>query len=123
MHELSIMQSLVEQLDAIAHQHHADRIARFTIEVGELSNIVPEILVNAFALIKAETPLLAHTLMEVRQIPIILSCNACGRKFSPEMLKFRCDECGSVDVQMLQGEELLLRDVELEIESEGVSNE
>jgi len=118
MHEVSIMESLHEQLVSLAREHGASRVRRVAVEVGELSNVVPEMLNQAFLAFREVEPLLAGATFEIRRLPLRLRCRACGAETEPEGYRLRCSGCGGTGVDVIQGEELLLRDVELEIESE-----
>lgn len=115
MHELSIMQDLFRQLEALAGEHGAERVHSLEIEVGEFSNVVPELLRQAFLAFREAEPLLKGASLHMTSLPLRLHCRACGHEFSPPRPAFRCIGCGSGRVDTLQGEELLLRNVELEV--------
>ena len=115
MHELSIMQDLFTKLDGLAARHSATRVAAFEIEVGVLANVVPELLAEAFRAFRASEPLLAETRMRIVQTEFALACDHCGEHSWPERFELRCLECGSTRVRCISGEELLLRNVELDI--------
>ncbi len=118
MHELSIMQALFEQLQGIARTYGARRVLKFRIEVGPLSNVVPELLREAFQAFRAAEPLLEKAEMDLITVPLLLRCQECGHETEPEGFRMICGHCGSREVEVVQGEELLLRDVELEIPEE-----
>jgi len=118
MHELSIMQALVDTVEALVRQHGARRVVRLVVEVGEMSNVIPMYLRNAFLAFREVKPFLAQAELEVRFVPLRLRCEACGFEFQPQGYRYRCVECGATRVRVVQGEELLLRDVELEVESD-----
>jgi|FaiFalFF_MnMetaG_3_1042247.scaffolds.fasta_scaffold02038_4 hydrogenase nickel incorporation protein HypA/HybF len=115
MHELSIVQALVDTVEAIVRQHGAQRVVRLVVEVGEMSNVIPMYLQNAFRAFREVKPFLAEAELEVRFVPLRLRCKSCGFEFQPQGYRYRCVECSSPHVQVVQGEELLLRDVELEV--------
>lgn len=119
MHELSIMRALVTRLEDIARTHGATRVVRFTVEIGELANVVPELLEQAFTAFREVLPILRNTTMHIRRIALQVACRTCGTTFHPDGYRFRCYHCGSTDVVTLQGEDLILRDVELEIPEPG----
>jgi hydrogenase nickel incorporation protein HypA/HybF len=104
MHEVAIMESMHEQLTSLAREHGASRVRRVAVEIGELSNVVPEMLHQAD--------------LEIRRIPVRVRCRSCKQETDPEGFKIRCGACGSTGVDVIQGEELLLRDVEMEVEDE-----
>lgn len=119
MHELSIVQGLCDQLAELAREHGARRVHRLVVEVGAISNVVPELLRQAFLAVREVDPLVAEAVLEIRERALMVECADCSRRAEPGELRFRCPHCGSADVRVVQGEELLLRDVELEIEENG----
>ena len=120
MHEMSLALGLMGQLEKLAEQHRATRVRRLAIEVGAVSNCVPHLLGQAFEALKEQSPLIEDAELEIRRLPVVLSCFDCGKRSELSEFKFVCPHCDSPVVNVLQGEELDLRDVELEIEEEEV---
>ncbi len=118
MHELSIMQGLHERVTEIAAAHKARRVARVVVDLGVLSNVVPDLLREAFLAFREADPLLADAEFQIRRIPLRIRCRSCRAETEPDGYRIRCGACGGVGVEVIRGEELLLRDVELEVESE-----
>ena len=48
MHELSICQALLDQVENVARDHGARRVSRVALRIGALSGIEPELLEHAF---------------------------------------------------------------------------
>ena len=48
MHELGIVVKVLEQVDEVAEQYKAEKIMKVTMEVGEVSTIVPDLFTDAF---------------------------------------------------------------------------
>jgi hydrogenase nickel incorporation protein HypA/HybF len=119
VHELSICQGLCTQLNQLAREHGADKIRKVEIEVGTLSNVVPELLDQAFAVMRERVPLIADAKLVIREVPLLAHCSGCDSDQELDQFVFQCPACGSTQLDVRQGEDLLLRQVELEIE-EGV---
>lgn len=118
MHEVSIARGLCVQLGQLAREHRAMRIHRATIEVGAMSNAVPDLLRQAFEVVREEYTVIVGAELVVREVPLVVRCAACERESHLERFVFQCPLCGSTRLDVLQGEDLLLRDVELEIQEE-----
>lgn len=118
MHELSIAMGLCDQLEELARKQRAHRIRHVVIEVGALSNVVPESLEQAFAALRTEVTLVEDAVLEIREVPLRIRCLECGHEREPGQFRFVCSNCRSFAVETVQGEELLLRRVELEIDEE-----
>ncbi len=119
MHELSLLQALVRELEAVARRYGARRVVAFRLEVGELANAVPELLERAYEALQARHPLLRGGRMTLSWVPVVLNCRECGWEGRWENRRVRCVRCGSDRVGVVAGEDLRLRDVELEIPEEG----
>jgi hydrogenase nickel incorporation protein HypA/HybF len=119
MHELSIVMGLCDQLQHLVRQQGAHRVHSLLIEVGALSNVVPDLLEQAFEALRSEVQIVERAELEIRALPLRIRCLDCGEETEPEQFRFVCPECRSFSVETLQGEELLLRRVELEIDEEG----
>ena len=48
MHERSLVRSLLAQVQALAAEHPADRVAAIRVRIGEFSGVEPELLQSAY---------------------------------------------------------------------------
>jgi hydrogenase nickel incorporation protein HypA/HybF len=115
MHELSIAQALVEQVEAAATKEHAQRVVRVVITVGALSGVDPEALRSLFPLV-AEGTVTADAELVVEPVKARVRCRACAREEVAETTFIRCSVCGSRDVELVAGRELHIKTVEVEID-------
>ena len=113
MHEFSLVYDLCRQLLEIADHEQAGSIESATIEVGPLSNVVPDLLGVAFDAVRATDDRLKVCHLNIRRVPLTLSCRACSRTVHVEGLEWKCRLCGSSDVTTTGGDDILLRDVEV----------
>ena len=118
MHELSICRGLCTQLQELASEHGAEKIRRIEIEVGAMSNVVPELLDQAFRVMRDTESLIAEAELVIHEVPLVAHCLDCDSDQQMERFVFECPACSSTKLLVTQGEELLLRQVELEIEEE-----
>ncbi len=115
MHELTILQAIYLSLERVARQYGARRVVSFKLEIGEIANVVPELLEDAFEVLKAAEPLLKDARMEYEIVPLTLMCLECGYTGPWRDRTVACPECGSAFVRVIDGEDILLRDVELDV--------
>lgn len=113
MHELSIIQSLFDALEAQAREHAAVRITRVCLSVGPLAGAVPELLKEAFDMYKKGT-IADGAEIEIAAPPVRFKCKACGTETEPREVALRCPACGSIEVTLCSGTELYLDKIELE---------
>jgi len=113
MHEVSLCQSIVRIVGRAARGR---RVAVVDVDVGELRQVVPETLEFCWTLVTVGTAL-SGSRLAIRRLPGILCCRDCAattRVAGPPLL--RCGACASTAVDILGGEEFMVRSVEVEDE-------
>ena len=112
MHELSICQSMLNQVNQIALKHHAERVTQITLHVGQLSGVEPQLLLHAFPIASAGSVAHDATLI-IETLPIRVHCRQCHQVSEATMNQLTCRYCGGQHTQLISGNELLLVNVEL----------
>ena len=112
MHELSLCDDLLDQVVAIAAQHHAQSVESITVHIGAWSGVEPSLLDTAFTLIKTGT-IAEQALLIVQTVPVIVSCRHCGAKSETVANRLLCSACHSADTDLISGDELILASVAL----------
>lgn len=115
MHELSIVQALVEQVEKVVLAEGALRANRVTIAVGAMSGADPEALRGAFPLV-AEGTSAEEAELVVEVVPARVRCAECGSESVAENYFVGCGACGSREVELISGRELHIQSIELEVE-------
>jgi hydrogenase nickel incorporation protein HypA/HybF len=115
MHELSICQSLLTQVNNIAAEHHATSVEKIFLQVGPLSGVEPELLQSAFPIARADT-IAAEAELVIQQMPIQVRCKTCHAETTAKANRLLCGECGDWQTELLSGDELLLERVEMQTE-------
>lgn len=118
MHELSIAQALVEQVADLVAREGGRRAVRVTVKLGALSGVDPEALDMAFPVAAEGSDCEGATLV-VEPVAAAAHCRDCGRDSEPPFPFLACEHCGSTDVDVLAGHELLLAAVEIETDAAG----
>jgi len=114
MHELSIVASLFEILLAKAQENQATKIVGVKLKVGKLSGVVPEFLQTAFDSYKQDT-IASAARLEMEEVPLKLRCRKCAAEIEKEDFVLVCPSCSATDLEILEGMELLLDKIDLEI--------
>lgn len=118
MHELSIAEAVVEQVEALRRREGATAVVSVTMAVGEWSGVDAEALRTAFAL-AAEPVLGSAARLEIESVPVEVRCRSCGASAPPpERSLLMCPACYAADVELVHGRELILRAVALEYPQE-----
>jgi hydrogenase nickel incorporation protein HypA/HybF len=109
MHELGITRNIVTIVEAAAKGR---RVRRVRLDVGRLAGVVPEALTFCFDVV-AQGTLLDGARLDINEIAGRWRCHDCGAEFETGSLYQAC-ACGSRRGQRLAGEELKIREMELE---------
>lgn len=113
MHEYSLVQALLKQVDELQRRHAADRVVSIQVSVGEFSGVEPDLFRSAYEILIEQTPL-SETELQMKCEPLQSHCEACGNDFAIEGFRFECTKCNSHNVTIVSGEGLLLESVTLE---------
>jgi hydrogenase nickel incorporation protein HypA/HybF len=110
VHELSLCRAIA----GIAARNAGERAVEVIhVRIGQLRQVVPETLVFCWSLVTADTAL-AGSELDVERVAALLHCRGCGAESElAETFMFVCSGCGSRDVEVLSGEELLVTALEL----------
>ncbi|MDH7511470.1 MAG: hydrogenase maturation nickel metallochaperone HypA [Clostridiales bacterium] len=114
MHELSLIASLFEILEEKARDERAKKIVLVKLKVGKLAGAVPEFLETAFNIYKDGT-IAREAILEIEEVPLKIRCRKCQAIAERDDFVFVCPACGSTDLETLEGTELLLEKMDLEV--------
>ncbi|NEP43735.1 MAG: hydrogenase maturation nickel metallochaperone HypA [Okeania sp. SIO2H7] len=110
MHELGITENIV----AIVAEHaEHSTVKRLTLEIGQLSAIMPEAIRFCFDICSKNTVLEGATL-EIIQTPGKAKCRQCGTEFPIKEPFGICPSCSAVKFDIIQGQELKIKEMEVE---------
>ncbi len=112
MHEMSLAQNILDIVLKTAAANDVKKVIRITIRAGQLRGIVPEQLKFCFGFV-AKDSIAEDSDLVVNSLPIKGKCKACGNPFFVKEYRFVCPECESEEVEVLQGMELLVENIEV----------
>jgi hydrogenase nickel incorporation protein HypA/HybF len=110
---MALTESIVEIAVEAAKKQGASKVTRVFVDVGALSHVEPEALQFCFAAVSAGT-LVEGAGLEIARVPGAGWCVDCGKvvpladQFAP------CPECGRRRVQITAGDELRVREMEID---------
>jgi hydrogenase nickel incorporation protein HypA/HybF len=110
MHELAITQNIVEICEANAAGR---KVCVVHVEIGELSGVVPEAVEFCFEACSRETSLHGARLM-IARVPGRARCRACAAESTIRSYHDSCSACGDYQLDILSGEELRVKQLEVE---------
>lgn len=110
MHEMSITEGIIE----ICQQHAAGKkVISLDVEIGILSSVVPEAVEFCFEACSTGT-LLEGAVLNIIRVPGVGRCMECSGEAAIDSLYAPCGSCGSYRLQIISGEEMRVREIEVE---------
>jgi hydrogenase nickel incorporation protein HypA/HybF len=119
MHELSVCQALIEQVERVARENDARRVISIQITIGPLSGVEPQLLEHAYPLAAAGTIAESASLL-VERVPVRVRCRTCDAETEASPNRLVCGACSDWQVDVVGGEEMILTRVEIESEPVGL---
>lgn len=114
MHELSIVESLIDQVKReIDRSGHEGRVVRLDIAVGRLSGVNVDSIRFAFELLSPDT-VLENAELRVSQPKAVCRCETCKATTEIEDFVSECPGCGGGHITFEGGRDLFLESIELE---------
>ena len=115
MHELSLVQNLLDQLEELVRQHSKERVLRVTLEIGSFAGVVEDSLRFAFEILAPDRPATKTAVLEIVQAEVRYCCLDCDHEQTDQSQRpDGCPKCGSERLLPLGGDEMILQQVEIE---------
>ncbi len=113
MHEMSLTESVVEILAEEGRRQGFSRVKKVWLEIGVLSGVEPEAMIFCFDVVTR------GTLAEGAELAIVRTpgqgwCLACEKNVPLADRYGPCPECGGHGVQMTAGDEMRVKELEVE---------
>jgi len=113
MHELALAESITKIAESELNKYPGSKALKIAIKLGALHEIVPDALQFGFDTMTVGT-LLEGAILDIERIPIRGKCRNCGHEFEIEEYLFICPQCYSGDIEMTQGDILMISHIEIE---------
>lgn len=112
MHELGIVMNVIEQVDKVAKERGAEKVLKVTMEVGEVSTVVPSLFTDAFDWAKKRAEYQKDAELELIIIEGRTYCQTCGETYKTTSHGKICPFCGSKDTYLLTGDQVIIKDIQ-----------
>lgn len=105
MHEVGIVQSVLEMAEKAAKREGAAHVHIIRMRVGALSGVVADALEFGFEALSVGTIAEGGTL-EIEQVPVRCFCAKCEQEFETSGIVYGCPICGELSFDIRAGREL-----------------
>lgn len=115
MHEMSLVQGLFTQLQELAATNKATKVTKVTMEIGPLSGVVVDSFEFGFEILSSQDELVKGAELVIEIPEVTYTCTSCSHQMviageRPD----ECSKCGEFFLTPSGGDDLLLKQVEME---------
>ncbi len=114
MHELGIIFHIIDELKELAKENDVKHINSVTLEVGEVSTLIPSYLEDCWKwAVHKEGPVLKDTILKIEVVKAVTYCTHCGKTYETVRYAKICPHCGSDQTYLLKGNEKIIKEIEV----------
>ena len=113
MHELGVVFYVIKDVNAIAKENNISKVASVTLQIGEVSGVVPHLLEDCFKWAAAKEPVMADSKLNIEEIKAVTFCEDCHGEYETVKYAKVCPHCGSSNTYLLSGNEFIIKEIEV----------
>lgn len=110
MHELGLVNQIVKTIDEVYDNKGLSEISRIVLNVGEMSDVVPEYIKEAWKYVAPSTRY-PDAEMELNIIPAVAKCMSCNYEDSIRKFGLTCPKCNGESIKLISGREFFIKEI------------
>ena len=118
MHELSLMQGILDSIAPVARDAGAVKVTQVRLTVGGVGGGGGEAMRFAWEALTADEPLYEGGELVLDFVKPKSHCLDCGAEFEHDRFHLLCPECGSRLTMVTEGKELHIASIEVDVPDE-----
>ncbi len=113
MHELGVVFHIMNSLEKTAAENEVTVISKVVLELGEVSTVIESYLQNCWKWAAKKRELFSQAELVVETLPAITYCETCKETYPTVKYGKICPHCNSPDTWLLQGNEFMIKEIEV----------
>lgn len=113
MHEMALCAEVVRIIVDEAARGGFSKVKLVRLEIGTLSHVMPEAMKFCFEAVAART-IAEGAALEIVELPGAAWCAACAKQVEISQRYEPCPSCGSYQLQITAGEEMRVKELEVD---------
>jgi hydrogenase nickel incorporation protein HypA/HybF len=105
MHELALVESIIELVADGARRERMVRVTRVLVEIGAGASVDPDAMLFCFPIAAADT-VAAGAELVINEVALQARCDDCRIDYAPETLFAACPACGGFGGKIIGGREM-----------------
>lgn len=111
MHELGIVFHIIKTIERVGDENKLTSVSEVTLELGEVSGVIPEELNNCWNWAVKKTELMKNATLVIEKIPALTFCENCSETYDTVRYGRICPFCSSEMTYLIQGNEINLKEI------------
>ena len=112
MHELGVVFKVIQQVEEIAAENDVTRVEAVTLQLGEVSAVIPEYLTDFWEYARKKNEHFQNTELKIEKLEAVTYCQDCRKTYSTMKYKKICPYCGSGNTFLVTGNEYNIKEIE-----------
>lgn len=113
MHELGVVFYVIKDVKAVALENNINKINSVTLEIGEVSGVIHEQLIDCWNWAAHKEPITDGAELKIETIEAITYCEDCGRTYRTVDHGKKCPYCESDNTYLKVGNEFNIKEIEV----------
>ena len=112
MHELGTIYYVIDTVEKLMVENDLKEVASITLEVGEVSGIIPSYLEEFWQYARAKTEHFQKTELKIEELKAVTYCQSCGKTYPTMEYAKICPYCNSGNTFLVTGNEYNIKEIE-----------
>lgn len=106
------MYHIIRDVENVARANGVSRVSSVTLLLGEVSGVVPDLLLDAWRWVADKKPITEGAELIVEPVAAVTHCESCGCDYATVEHGKTCPHCGSDETYLLRGQEVMIKQIE-----------
>lgn len=111
MHELGVVFYVIKDVAKVAAENNVHHVNSVTLEIGEVSGILHEYLIDCWNWARKKEPCLLTAELKIETIPAVTFCQSCTSNYETVKYGKKCPNCGSDDTYLITGNQFMIKEI------------
>ena len=112
MHELGTIYYVIDTVEKLMVENDLKKVGSITLEVGEVSGIIPEYLADFWLYAREKTDHFKETELKIEKLDAVTYCQNCTKTYSTMQYGKECPYCHSGNTFLITGNEYNIKEIE-----------
>lgn len=115
MHELGIAFHIIKEVDKFAEEKKIDKVRAVTLELGEVSGVVPSYLRDVWVWsCENKSTHLKGCELKIMEMKAISYCEDCKETYDTVKTGKKCPHCGGDHTYLVEGDQIEIHSIDVE---------